>query len=149
MLVEFRPKKVHDSKMSNPQSTYHHTTFNGRSTLSIRRDTIASCTIQAQLAQLKKTGRYECFELKWHPVYDDKSNWPVPPHLFWDSDLGKWIEGACYFLTEKFDPEIDAAIKYIVSTLRKAQGEDGYLNLHYTVVEPNARWTNLRDMHEL
>jgi DUF1680 family protein len=134
---------------NNPQFTYSHTAFNGPSMLSIRRDTISRVTIQAQLAQLKKTGRYDCFKLKWHPIYDDKSSWPVPPHLFWDSDLGKWVEGACYFLMEKYDAEIDAAIKYIVSTIREAQHEDGYLNLHYTMVEPGKRWTNLRDMHEL
>jgi DUF1680 family protein len=135
--------------MSNPQSTYSHTTFTGTSTLSIRRNTIAGATIKAQLDQLRKTGRYDCFELKWKPIYGEKYNWPVPPHLFWDSDLGKWIEGACYFLTEKYDPDIDAAVKYIVSTIRNAQHEDGYLNLHYTMVEPGKRWTNLRDMHEL
>ncbi|KAH8803517.1 hypothetical protein F5884DRAFT_904044 [Xylogone sp. PMI_703] len=135
--------------MSNPQFKYGHTTFTGPSTLSIRRSTISRVTIKAQLRQLRETGRYDCFKLKWHPVYDDKSNWPVPPHLFWDSDLGKWIEGACYFLSERYDSEIDAAVKYLVSTIREAQHDDGYLNLHYTVVEPDKRWTNLRDMHEL
>ncbi|KAL2017450.1 hypothetical protein VTK56DRAFT_2106 [Thermocarpiscus australiensis] len=135
--------------MSNPQFTYSHTTFTGTSTLSIRRNTIAGATIKAQLDQLKRTGRYDCFELKWKPIYDQDYNWPVPPHLFWDSDLGKWVEGACYFLTEKYDADIDAAVKYIVSTIRNAQQEDGYLNLHFTMVEPGKRWTNLRDMHEL
>lgn len=134
--------------MLNPQFAHGHTTFKA-SILSARRDVIARVTVHAQLEQLKKTGRYECFELKWHPTYNDKTSWPVPPHLFWDSDLAKWIEGACYFLGERFDAEVDAAIKYIVSTIQTAQAEDGYLNLHYTVVEPGKRWTNLRDMHEL
>ncbi|KAF5697943.1 DUF1680 domain-containing protein [Fusarium mundagurra] len=35
------------------------------------------------------------------------------------------------------------------STGRSAQQQDGYLNVHYTVVEPGERWTNIRDMHEL
>jgi DUF1680 family protein len=30
-----------------------------------------------------------------------------------------------------------------------AQQEDGYLNTHFTVVEPGKRWTNLLDNHEL
>lgn len=30
-----------------------------------------------------------------------------------------------------------------------AQQPDGYLNIHFTVVEPGKRFTNLRDLHEL
>jgi DUF1680 family protein len=75
--------------------------------------------------------------------------WPVPFHLFWDSDIAKWIEGACYFLHDEFDTEIDAAVRDLVEMIRSAQQGDGYLNVHYTVVEPGKRWTNLQDMHEL
>jgi DUF1680 family protein len=73
----------------------------------------------------------------------------VPKHLFWDSDIAKWIEGACYFLTSHYDEDIDAAVQYMVEAIRSAQQDDGYLNLHYTVVDPGGRWSNLRDMHEL
>lgn len=75
--------------------------------------------------------------------------WPVPFHLFWDSDIAKWIEGACYFLHDEFDAEVDAAVRDLVEMIRGAQQSDGYLNVHYTVVEPGKRWTNLQDMHEL
>ncbi len=135
--------------MSNPQAIFSQSAFHGRSLLSVRRSTIAKETIHAQLDQLKSTGRYDCFKLKWHPVYDDKSNWPVPPHLFWDSDIAKWIEGACYFLHDTYDEIVDKSIQELVEMIRGAQGEDGYLNLHYTMVEPEKRWSNLRDMHEL
>jgi uncharacterized protein len=135
--------------MSNPQLNFRHTTFQGPSILSTRRKTIARVTVQTQLQQLRSTGRYDCFKFQWKPVYEDKSKWPVPPHLFWDSDLGKWIEGACYFLKEEYDPDVDKAVQEIVQTIRSAQQEDGYLNLHYTLVEPGKRWSNLQDMHEL
>ncbi len=47
-----------------------------------------------QLKVLKETGRYDAFKLKWHPSYSDKPDvWPVLNHLFWDSDVAKWIEG--------------------------------------------------------
>lgn len=147
--AQIRPDSNPVSKMSNPQAAFSHTTFYGPSTLSIRRNTISKVTLQTQLDLLKSTGRYDCFKLKWHPVYDDKRYWPVPPHLFWDSDLAKWMEGACYFLNETYDEGIDEAVRHIVSTIRSAQQEDGYLNLHYIVVEPDKRWTNLRDMHEM
>jgi DUF1680 family protein len=75
--------------------------------------------------------------------------WPVPNHLFWDSDVAKWIEGACYFLDWKENKEIDEAVKDLVGMIRSAQQPDGYLNIHFTVVEPAKRFTNLRDLHEL
>jgi DUF1680 family protein len=33
--------------------------------------------------------------------------------------------------------------------IEKAQGEDGYLNIYFTVVDPEGRVRNLRDMHEM
>lgn len=135
--------------MSHPQSVFKQSAFTGPSLLSTRRTTISKVTVHEQLDLLKSTGRYDCFKLKWHPVYDDKSCWPWVPHLFWDSDIAKWIEGACYFLHEEYDEKVDTAIRELVEMVRSAQGDDGYLNLHFTAVEPKKRWTNLRDMHEL
>lgn len=134
---------------SFPQSTYKYTSFSGPSVLNKTRETISSVTLHTQLALLKSTGRYDCFKLKWHPIYDDHRYWPVPPHLFWDSDLGKWMEGAIYFLSQQYDRELDEAVKHIVESMRSAQRDDGYLNLHYIVVEPRKRWSNIRDMHEM
>lgn len=100
---------------------------------------------------LKNTGRYDAFRLGWNPIYDDQEflNWPVPKHLFWDSDVAKWIEGACYFLQEAPDSDIDAAVQELVDMIRNAQQDDGYLNIHFTIVRPADRFTNLRDLHEL
>ncbi|KAJ5289391.1 uncharacterized protein N7443_009644 [Penicillium atrosanguineum] len=99
---------------------------------------------------LKKTGRYDAFKLKWHPCYSDPPTvYPIPNHQFWDSDVAKWIEGACYLLVDRYDAEIDLAVQELVQMIREAQDPDGYLNIHYSVVEPGKRFTNLRDMHEL
>lgn len=107
---------------------------------------------------LKVTGRYKAFDLEWQPIYNDMpAIWPVPKHLFWDSDVAKWIEGACYFLAQceegtghyRTGAATENAVNELVSMIRGAQQEDGYLNIHYTVVEPGKRFTNLRDMHEL
>jgi DUF1680 family protein len=135
--------------MSNPQFLFRQTSFNGPSLLSDRREKVRRGTVKAQLQQLHETGRYDCFKLQWHPTYDEEYPWPVPKSLFWDSDIAKWIEGACYFISEDYDPEVDAAIRELVSDIRAAQREDGYLNVYYTVVAPKERWSNIRDMHEL
>ncbi|KAH8204432.1 hypothetical protein TruAng_001348 [Truncatella angustata] len=134
---------------SYPQVTFSRTTFHGPSVLKNRKETISRTTVKAQLEQLRNTGRYDCFKLQWHPIYDDHSTWPVPKSLFWDSDVGKWIEGACYSLVHEYDAAIDAAVRELVDMIRSAQQPNGYLNVYFTVVEPQARWSNIRDQHEL
>jgi DUF1680 family protein len=136
--------------MSHPQTSFVYTTFSPKSFISNKRNVVYEQTLRYQLDVLKKTGRYDAFKLKWHPSYDDEPDvWPVPNHLFWDSDVAKWVEGACYFLQEKHDPEIDGAVRELVDMIRAAQQSDGYLNIHFTVVQPDKRFTNLRDLHEL
>jgi DUF1680 family protein len=77
--------------------------------------------------------------------------WPVPYHLFWHSYVAKWIEGACYFLADpdEYDEDIDQSVRELVDMISSAQQRDGYLNVHYTVVEQGKRWANIRDTHEL
>jgi len=136
--------------MDNPQSTYTSTTFPSNSFWGCRRDVIRTTTLPFQLGMLKETGRYDAFKLARHPSYNDPPLvWPIPNHLFWDSDVAKWIEGACYFLREQDEPSIREAVGELVEMIRGAQQEDGYLNIHFTVVEPGKRFSNLRDMHEL
>lgn len=86
---------------------------------------------------------------------------PVPPlripmnrhnfstQIFWDSDIGKWVEAASYALSHRRDPVIEAQIEAIVDDLERAQAPDGYLNCWYLEREPQNRWTNLRDNHEM
>jgi DUF1680 family protein len=136
--------------MAYPQTTFRNTTFSSPSFISRRREVVYSETLLYQLEVLKKTGRYDAFKLQWHPSYSDEPDvWPVPNHLFWDSDVAKWIESACYFLRWKDSIEINAAVLELVEMIRGAQQQDGYLNIHFTVVKPNKRFTNLRDLHEL
>jgi hypothetical protein len=70
--------------------------------------------------------------------------------LFWqDSDLAKWIEAASYRLATHPDPALAAELDALIATIAKAQGADGYLNTYFQLVEPQNRWANLRDCHEL
>ncbi len=91
----------------------------------------------------KKTGRIDAFKLNWKPGK------PNPPHVFWDSDVAKWIEGAAYSLATHPDPKLEKLLTGVVDLIVKAQQPDGYLNVHFTLVEPEKRWANLRDNHEL
>ncbi|MHC4790043.1 MAG: glycoside hydrolase family 127 protein [Planctomycetota bacterium] len=70
---------------------------------------------------------------------------------FNDSDVYKVIEGAAYSLQLHPDPELEMYVDVVIDKIAAAQWEDGYLYTHYSVPkrQPEKRWTNLRDMHEL
>ena len=57
-----------------------------------RIDINRTATIPAEYQMCEDTGRLASFELKW------KQGDPNPPHIFWDSDVAKWIEAASYSL---------------------------------------------------
>lgn len=100
-------------------------------------------TIPYQYQQCKNTGRIDALRLDWQPGQEPR------PHIFWESDVAKWIEAASYSLALRPDPELDSLLDQVIGLLAGAQQADGYLNVYYTVVEPGRRWTDLRDSHEL
>jgi DUF1680 family protein len=116
-----------------------------------RLETVLEHTIPSQHAKLKEVGILGSLTLPK----------PIPPltipltrhnftmQIFWDSDVGKWIEAASYALAHRRDADIEAKIDVIVDDLARAQSPDGYLNCWYNGREPEKRWTNLRDNHEL
>ncbi len=69
--------------------------------------------------------------------------------IFQDSDLAKWLEAVAYSLQTRPDAALEARADECIELLAKAQGEDGYLNTYYTLTEPDGRWTNLTEGHEL
>src|SRR5438874_7318676 len=73
---------------------------------------------------------------------------PVP-HIFWDSDVAKWLEAASYSLATHPDAALEAQVDEVIRLIVAAQQPDGYLNTYFTVVDPEHRWKNLRDWHEL
>lgn len=69
--------------------------------------------------------------------------------VFQDSDVAKWLEGAAYSLAQYPDAELEARCDEIIDLIGEAQQKDGYLNTYFTVKEPDKRWTNLQEAHEL
>ena len=96
-------------------------------------------TIPIEYEQCQTTGRIEALTLARVP----------DQHIFWDSDVAKWIEAAAYSLATHPDPTVDALLDEVIGLLAKAQQPDGYLNTYFITVAPEKRWTNLRDDHEL
>jgi DUF1680 family protein len=69
--------------------------------------------------------------------------------VFQDSDVAKWLEAVAYSLAAHPDPELEAQADEAIDLVARAQQPDGYLNTYYTIVDPDHRWTNLADNHEL
>ncbi len=69
--------------------------------------------------------------------------------VFQDSDLAKWMEAASYSLETHPDAQLEALLDEAIELLAAAQRQDGYLNSYFIVKEPQGRWTNLCECHEL
>ena len=116
-----------------------------------RLETVLARTIPSQHAKLVEYGYLDSLRLPQPPPplrFPRHAN-GFTVQVFWDSDIGKWIEAASYALSHRRDAGIEAAIEAIVDDFEKAQEPDGYLNCWYLGREPENRWTNLRDNHEL
>ncbi len=69
--------------------------------------------------------------------------------VFQDSDVAKWIEAAAYSLAINPDDKLENTVDEVIDLIERAAGEDGYLNTYFTVKEPEHRWENLHECHEL
>ncbi|MGN1408789.1 MAG: glycoside hydrolase family 127 protein [Eubacteriales bacterium] len=70
-------------------------------------------------------------------------------YVFQDSDAAKWIEAAAYSLTVFPDPELEKTVDGLIDIIEAAQDEDGYLDTYFQLREPDKKFTNLCDCHEL
>ncbi len=107
---------------------------------------IESCinvTIPSALERCKETGRLDAFKLDWEPGKEKC------PHIYWDSDVAKVLEGVAYALAQSPDPELEKYYDDLIDLIVSAQQPDGYLNTHFTVTEQDKRWKNLMFNHEL
>ena len=69
--------------------------------------------------------------------------------VFQDSDVAKWLEGVAYALEVRPDAELEERADKVIEIIEKAQRDDGYLNTFFTIKEPEHRWQNLQECHEL
>lgn len=116
-----------------------------------RLDTVLTRTVPSQYEQLLSHGILESLELKQPPpplrIPHNHHNFTT--QIFWDSDIGKWIEVAGNALSHRRDKSIESKVDRIVDQMARGQAPDGYMNFWYLGREPQNRWTNLRDNHEL
>jgi uncharacterized protein len=95
-----------------------------------RLETVLTRTIPSQHDQLAKHGILESLKLPEPPppLRVPRNKWGFTQQIFWDSDIGKWIEAASYALSHRRDSDIENKIESIIDDLERAQAPDGYLN---------------------
>lgn len=71
-----------------------------------------------------------------------------PSHIFYDSDVAKWLEAAAYLLKDYRDGELLGIVHETVRKICAAQLPSGYFNSFYQVYRPDQILTERSD-HEL
>jgi DUF1680 family protein len=116
-----------------------------------RQRAVREHTLPFFYGQLERNGVLEALDvhLPPGPLRIPFNGRPTTAVMYWDSDIGKWIEMAGYTLATQRDAALEAEIDGVVARIAKAQQPDGYFNSYFIRREPAKRWTNLRDWHEL
>jgi hypothetical protein len=109
------------------------------------REVLRETTIAAVYWWLDETGRIDNFRRAGGEL-----DGTFEGRFYNDSDVYKWVEGACYLLDDDAaDDRLRTWVDETVDAIEAAQETDGYLNSYFTLVDPDLKWTNLGIMHEL
>ncbi len=99
-------------------------------------------TIKAVYDRFKETGRFEALKQNY------KEGDPNRPHIFYDSDVAKWIEAAAYIYKKNQDESLLVLCEEMIDDIERTQAENGYFNSYFQQFEPEAIFTRRTD-HEL
>ena len=94
-------------------------------------------TIKAVQDRFIETGRFDAFDFTNEKI----------PHIFYDSDAAKWIEGVSFTLHKERNQQLESFIDQLIDLIEKNRSEDGYFNSHF-LRKPEERWKHRSD-HEL
>ena len=106
-----------------------------------RIDMVSEISVYNVYKRFKETGRFDALNCSW------KSGDANEPHIFWDSDIAKWIESVAFILEHKSAPLLEEYVDEAVSSIAANQEECGYFNSCYQV-HNKPRWSDRTD-HEL
>lgn len=99
-------------------------------------------SLQSVYKRFEESGRFDALRFNYK---EGKSY----PHIFYDSDVAKWIEAVGYLIIKNggYDKE-QKVIDDLVDDMAKNQLENGYLNSHFIQIEPQNIFKRRGD-HEL
>lgn len=102
------------------------------------KDLVRRVTVPAVYARFAETGRFAALQCR----KDTES------HIYWDSDVAKWIEAAAYLIQTEQSPQLERIVDDAVALIVKNQLPSGYFNACYITQMPEKIFT-VRDNHEL
>ena len=82
-----------------------------------KQDLVRSVTVNAVYDRFKETGRFDALKCLY------KEGDEIRPHIFWDSDVAKWIEGAAYIIRKKRNKRDILAIIGVFSQIQEQKSE--------------------------
>ncbi len=106
----------------------------------IKQDMVNDITLKSVYERFKETHRFDALDCNW------KEGDPDMPHVFWDSDIAKWIESVGYNAHFYDNDELIKIVDEAVEKIIKNRDENGYYNSHFLVT--GERFTD-RSEHEL
>ena len=101
-------------------------------------------TIDAVYDRFKETHRFDA--IKCDIEQQQREGWK--PHIFWDSDAAKWIEGLAYALESGRDERLEAMADALIDDMCAHQLKNGYYNCYYNIYDTDKRFS-IRHEHEL
>lgn len=107
-----------------------------------KQDLVKKVTVNAVYDRFKDTHRFDALSCTWH------EGEPNMPHIFWDSDVAKWIEGVAYLLDKEDFPALRDIVEDCIDKIINNSDENGYFNSHFLVTRKDERFHH-RAEHEL
>lgn len=69
--------------------------------------------------------------------------------VFQDTDIAKWLEAVGFSLAGYQDENLERTADEAIELIAQAQQSDGYLDTYFIIKDPEKRWKNLCEGHEL
>ena len=107
-----------------------------------KQDMVRNSTVRAVYNRFYDTYRFEALKC------DTSEGLPYRAHIYWDSDVAKWMEGVAYLIAKQPDSELLKIVEDSIDLIIKNADEHGYFNSHFLVTEQDMRFKN-RSWHEL
>ncbi len=109
---------------------------------SSRQQLLSEVTIYAVRDRFRETGRFDAMHCNWI------NGMPNRPHVFWDSDIAKWVESAAYLIAQGKNLDLQDDVEAVIDCIEKNMDDTGYFNSYYLSICPSERYTD-RNEHEL
>lgn len=104
-------------------------------------DVVSEVSVYNVYKRFEETGRFAALNCTW------KKGDPYEPHIFWDSDIAKWIESVAFIIEKRPCPELEKVVDEVAVAMENNADEYGYFNSCY-LVHDKPRWSDRTD-HEL